>query len=441
MEIRNNPFYFDEKERHIRATRKIIEGHFIETAQKYKNKQYNNFESAFNDIFPESKHSRLAKTAIEQSMAHIGEISFDSRKCKIRGRERDKEINSDDMSVPGMFDEFFMRDWFPVEKEEDKSDSRKETQKEQKKEDGQKDAEGEDNKNSEPGKSDSGREGKGYISPYVPHEKESNIQTAPYDDDESAEAGNEQSATQRKKFANIASTIKHKIKKKKWGNEYLHKGGMRAGTAAAEGESYSPDYSDIERADTKRIQQINKMVKYIDDFVGNEKKVKNSYKKENNVCNLLPAKVRMKSLKYPSIVIDDSGSMSRTSKLVCQLVYDLLEKKKLLKKVKVFKAGDEFEQIDMNDKETWACGDGSTEIIDIDIVNKQKSVLFIGDGFWERSADKLKKIKIPTDMVFAADSNHDMISTGGGPYMGCRWVDDFIEWWKSLRIEYKQIKF
>lgn len=146
-------------------------------------------------------------------------------------------------------------------------------------------------------------------------------------------------------------------------------------------------------------KEIEKQIKLF--ISGNTKKErKNSFKKEHNSVKLLPKRMEIKNKTYPAIAIDDSGSMSNYSNMCCSLIYEILKKKKLLGKVKTYKMGDEMEEFDINKRHQWPTGDAGCEEIDYTIINKNKAILFIGDGYWSSTDDIINNVKIEKNIIF-----------------------------------------
>lgn len=146
-------------------------------------------------------------------------------------------------------------------------------------------------------------------------------------------------------------------------------------------------------------KEIEKQIKLF--ISGNTKKErKNSFKKEHNSVSLLPKRMEVKSKTYPAIAIDDSGSMSNYSNVCCSLIYQILKKKKLLGKVKTYKMSDEMEEFDINKRHQWPTGDAGCEEIDYKTINKNKAILFIGDGYWSSIDNIINDVKIEKDIIF-----------------------------------------
>lgn len=146
-------------------------------------------------------------------------------------------------------------------------------------------------------------------------------------------------------------------------------------------------------------KEIEKQIKLF--ISGNTKKErKNSFKKEHNSIKLLPKRMEVKSKTYPAIAIDDSGSMSEYSYTCCSLIYQILKKKNLLGKVKTYKMSDEMEEFDINKRHQWPTGDAGCESIDCKTINRNKAILFIGDGYWSSTRQIINDIKIEKDIIF-----------------------------------------
>ena len=146
-------------------------------------------------------------------------------------------------------------------------------------------------------------------------------------------------------------------------------------------------------------KEIEKQIKLF--ISGNTKKErKNSFRKEHNSVSLLPKRMEVKSKTYPAIAIDSSGSMSEYSNMCCSLIYEILKKKKLLGKVKTYKMSDEMEEFDINKRYQWPKGDAGCEEINCKIINKNKAILFIGDGYWSSMSRIINDVKIEKDIIF-----------------------------------------
>lgn len=160
---------------------------------------------------------------------------------------------------------------------------------------------------------------------------------------------------------------------------------------------------DDEPQKPKNMEEARKeMEKQIKLFIsGNTKKErKNSFRKEHNSVRLLPKRMEVKNKTYPAIAIDDSGSMSNYSNMCCSLIYQILKKKKLLGKVKTYKMSDEMEEFDINKRYQWPTGDAGCEEIDYKTINKNKAILFIGDGYWSSAGQIINDVKIEKDIIF-----------------------------------------
>lgn len=357
-ELKGNPFYFDEMMRHNEIVDKGIESYFMSKCQDIKGVD-------FNDTFMK-KFSFLGSEVSEatqdyfKTLAKIKEFSFSEKKATLRNSKTDELVDRlRGKSFIDMFEEMFMKRWFYREppKQEDS--------------------------NPNGGAGSSSGNGNG-------------------DNSESQKNGSGD-AEQKNPLESIIEQRKEELKE-------AFTESKEHGYGSVEGEA--------EVGHTAKKQKYNKslekLMKYIDSFVSSGVKVyKKSYKGENNVCPLLPKRMRLNQTTYPSIVIDNSGSMSDCSHAICDIIQQILKKKRLLGKVKTFKCGCAFEEFDIRDKAQWANGSGETEGFSegVDIMNKQKSVLVIGDGFWEE-ANQLNKVKVPVDIIFMGDCNMNIMKDG-----------------------------
>lgn len=354
-ELKGNPFYFDEMMRHNEIVDKGIESYFMSKCQDIKGRD-------FNDTF-KKKFSFLGSEVSEatqdyfKTLAKIKEISFSEKKATLRNSKTDELVDRlRGKSFIDMFEEMFMKRWFYREppKQENPAPN------------GDAGSSSGDGDNSESQDKDSG----------------------------SGEA------EQKNPLESIIEQRKEELKE-----AFVESKEHGYGSADGEGEGHTAEKQ-------KYNKPLEKLMKYIDSFVSSGiKTYKKSYKGENNVCPLLPKRMRLNQATYPSIVIDNSGSMSDCSHAICDIIQQILKKKRLLGKVKTFKCGSYFAEFDIRNKAQWANGCGGTEAFSkgVNIMNKQQSVLIIGDGFWEEVRE-LKKVKVPVDIIFMGNYNMNIMS-------------------------------
>lgn len=382
-ELKGNPFYFDEKIRHNEIVDKGIESYFMSKCQDIDGRD-------FNDTFMK-KFSFLGNEVSEvtqdyfKALTKIKEISFSEKKATLRNNKTDELVDRlRGKSFIDMFEEMFMKRWFYIEPPK------------------------QENPTPNGGAGSSSDNGNG----------------------DNSESQNDNSgsgeAEQKNPLESIIEQRKEEIKE-----AFVESKEHGYGSAEIEGVGHTAEKQ-------KYNKSLEKLMKYIDSFVSSGVKVyKKSYKGENNVCPLLPKRMRLNQATYPSIVIDNSGSMSDCSHAICDIIQQILKKKRLLGKVKTFKCGSYFEEFDIRDKAQWANGCGGTEGFSdgVDIMNKQQSVLVIGDGFWEEVRE-LKKVKVPVDIIFMGDNNMNIMKTPEGYSEEKEVLERFM---KERNISLKQV--
>lgn len=349
-ELKGNPFYFDEKIRHNEIVAKGIESYFMSKCQDIKGIDFNDtFMKKFS--FLGSEVSEVTQDYFK-TLAKIKEISFSEKKATLRNSKTDELVDRlRGKSFIDMFEEMFMKRWFYIEPPK------------------------QENPNGGAGSSNSN----------------SNGDNSESQNDNSGSGGTKQ----KNPLESIIEQRKEELKE-----AFAESKEHGYGSADGEGEGHTAEKQ-------KYNKPLEKLMKYIDSFVSSGVKAyKKSYKGENNVCPLLPKRMRLNQATYPSIVIDNSGSMDSCSYAICDIIQQILKKKRLLGKVKTFKCGSEFVEFDIRDKDQWADGNGNWEAFSkgVDIMNKQQSVLVIGDGFWEE-VNQLNKVKVPVDIIFMGDCN------------------------------------
>lgn len=357
-ELKGNPFYFDEMMRHNEIVDKGIESYFMSKCQDING-------ADFNDTFMK-KFSFLGSEVSEvtqdyfKTLAKIKEISFSEKKATLRNNKTDELVDRlRGKSFIDMFEEMFMKRWFYIEPPKQE--------------------------NPTPNGGDGSSSGNG------------NGDNSESQDNDSGSSGTEQ----KNPLESIIEQRKEELKE-----AFVES--KERGYGSVEGET-GVGHTAKKQKYNKSLEQL---MKYIDSFVSSGiKAYKKSYKGENNVCSLLPKRMRLNQATYPSIVIDNSGSMDSCSYAICDIIQQILKKKRLLGKVKTFKCGSEFVEFDIRDKDQWADGNGGWEAFSkgVDIMNKQQSVLVIGDGFWEE-ARELEKVKVPVDIIFMGDCNINIMN-------------------------------
>lgn len=356
-ELKGNPFYFDEMMRHNEIVDKGIESYFMSKCQDIKGID-------FNDTFIK-KFSFLGSEVSEatqdyfKTLAKIKEISFSEKKAALRNSKTDELVDRlRGKSFIDMFEEMFMKRWFYREP----------------------------------------RSKKILMEALVLANSNGNGDNSESQDNDSGSGG----AEQKNPLESIIEQRKEELKE-----AFVESKKHGYGSVEGDGVGHAAEKQ-------KYNKSLEKLMKYIDSFVSSGiKTYKKSYKGENNVCPLLPKRMRLNQATYPSIVIDNSGSMSDCSHAICDIIQQILKKKRLLGKVKTFKCGSYFAEFDIRDKAQWANGCGETEgfLEGVDIMNKQQSVLVIGDGFWKQ-ANQLNKVKVPVDIIFMGDCNMNIMNAG-----------------------------
>lgn len=366
-ELKGNPFYFDEMMRHNEIVDKGIESYFMSKCQDIKGVDFNDtFMKKFS--FLGSEVSEVTQDYFK-TLAKIKEISFSEKKATLRNNKTDELVDRlRGKSFIDMFEEMFMKRWFYREPPK------------------------QENPTPNGGAGSSSDNGNG--------------DNSESQNDNSGSGG----AEQKNPLESIIEQRKEELKE-----------------AFTESKEHGYSSTEIEGVGhTAEKQKYNKplekLMKHIDSFVSSGiKTYKKSYKGENNVCPLLPKRMRLNQATYPSIVIDNSGSMDSCSYAICDIIQQILKKKRLLGKVKTFKCGNDFEEFDIRDKDQWAdgCGGGEGFSKGVGIMNKQQSVLVIGDGFWEE-ARELEKVKVPVDIIFMGDENMNIMNDD----YGCSYEDE-----------------
>lgn len=357
-ELKGNPFYFDEMMRHNEIVDKGIESYFMSKCQDINGADFNDtFMKKFS--FLGSEVSEAAQDYFK-TLAKIKEISFSEKKATLRNNKTDELVDRlRGKSFIDMFEEMFMKRWFYREPPK------------------------QENPTPNGGAGSSGDNGNG--------------DNSESQNDNSGSGG----AEQKNPLESIIEQRKEELKE-------AFTESKEHGYGSVEGETGVGHTAEKQ----KYNKPLKKLMKYIDSFVSSGiKTYKKSYKGENNVCPLLPKRMRLNQTTYPSIVIDNSGSMDRGSHAICDIIQQILKKKRLLGKVRTFKCGHVFEEFDIRDEGQWANGCGGTECFSngVGIMNKQQSVLIIGDGFWEEVRE-LKKVKVPVDIIFMGDSNMNIMN-------------------------------
>lgn len=384
-ELKGNPFYFDEMMRHNEIVDKGIESYFMSKCQDIDGRD-------FNDTFMK-KFSFLGSEVSEatqdyfKTLAKIKEISFSEKKATLRNSKTDELVDRlRGKSFIDMFEEMFMKRWFYREPPKQETPT--------------------------PNGGAGSSSGNG------------NGDNSESQNDNSGSGG----AEQKNPLESIIEQRKEELKEA-FAESKEH------GYGSVEGETGVGHTAEKQ----KYSKPLEKLMKYIDNFVSSGiKTYKKSYKGENNVCPLLPKRMRLNQATYPSIVIDNSGSMDRCSYAICDIIQQILKKKRLLGKVKTFKCGNEFEEFDIRNKDQWADGCGATESFSegVDIMNKQQSVLVIGDGFWQEVGE-LEKVKVPVDIIFMGNGNRNIMNFEYEAYGGCKYfLNSFME---KRNISMKQV--